>query len=101
MSQEHVVLPIRTNIIIYFALLLLLVLTVAIAYVDLGPAGLPIAMSIATVKAVLIMMYFMHVKFSKPLVWIFATAAFFWLAILLVFSLNDYISRGWIEVLGK
>ena len=76
-------------------------LTVAVAYVDLGPLGLPVAMCIATVKAALILMYFMHVKFNPPLVWIFSTAAFFWLLILLALTFNDFLTRGWLEVLGK
>ncbi len=100
MSQQHV-LSIRTNVTIFVILLALLVLTVAIAYVDLGPLGLPVAMSIATVKAALILMYFMHVKFNPPLVWVFSTAAFFWLLILLAFSFNDFLTRGWLGFLGK
>lgn len=110
MSQEHV-LSIRTNVIIYLVLLGLLVLTVAVAFVDprslgfspgVGPMiGLAIAMTIATVKATLILMYFMHVKFNPPLIWIFSTGAFFWLLILLALSFNDFLTRGWFGVLGK
>jgi cytochrome c oxidase subunit 4 len=101
MSSEPHVLSIRTNVTIFVILLALLVLTVAVAYVDLGPLGLPVAMAIATVKAALILMYFMHVKFNPPLVWIFSTAAFFWLLILLAFSFNDFLTRGWLSFLGK
>ncbi len=43
----------------------------------------------------------MHVRFSNRLTWVFSTAAFFWLAILLVFSLADYASRGWLDIEGK
>lgn len=100
MSQEHT-LSIRMNVTIFAILLALLVLTVAVAYVDLGPLGLPVAMAIATVKAALILMYFMHVKFNPPLVWIFSSAAFFWLLILLALTFNDFLTRGWLQVLGK
>ncbi len=100
MSQAHV-LSIRTHLVVYFALLGLLVLTIAVAYVDLGPVGLAVAMAIAVTKAVIIMLYFMHVKFSSPLIWIFAGASFFWLFFLAILSFNDYLSRGWLDVLGK
>jgi cytochrome c oxidase subunit 4 len=48
------------------------------------------------VKAVLILLYFMHVRFSSKLVWIFAVAGFVWLAILIGLTLNDYITRSWL-----
>jgi cytochrome c oxidase subunit 4 len=81
--------------------MVLLFLTIAVAFVDLGVLGVPVAMTIATVKAILILLYFMHVKFSDKLVWIFSTAAFFWLVFLLLLVLGDYASRDWLDVLGK
>lgn len=98
--SQHVI-SVRTNLIVFAALMVLLVLTVAVAYLDLGPLGLAIAMAIATVKAVLIILYFMHVRFSSPLTWVFSGAAFFWLTIMFIFTLNDYLSRGWLELAGK
>jgi cytochrome c oxidase subunit 4 len=100
-ATEHHIVPIRTNVVIYLLLLGLLVLTYAVAMVDLGPLGVPVALAIATVKAVIILMYFMHVKFSPPLIKLFSTAAFFWMIILLAFSFNDYWTRAWLAVLGK
>lgn len=99
MSQH--VLSVRTNVIVFLALMVLLVLTVAVAFLDLGNLGLAIAMTIAVIKALLILLYFMHVRFSSPLTWIFSGAAFFWLAIMFALTLNDYLTRGWLELAGK
>jgi cytochrome c oxidase subunit 4 len=99
MSQH--VLSLRTYYTIFAILMVLLFLTIAVAYVDLGVLGVPVAMTIATVKAILILLYFMHVKFSDKLVWIFSTAAFFWLVFLLLLVLGDYASRDWLAILGK
>ena len=99
MSQH--ILPLRTYFTIFFALLGLLILTVGAAYVDLGRANLLVAMGIATVKALLILLFFMHVKFSSRLTWIFAGSAFFWLLIFFVLSFNDYQTRAWFPLPGK
>lgn len=98
--SDHAI-PVRTNLIIFAALLALLGATVGMAYVDLGYLNFSVAMAIATTKAVLIMLYFMHLRYSAPLTWVAAVAAFLWLGILLVLSLSDYLSRGWLEVVGK
>jgi cytochrome c oxidase subunit 4 len=99
-AHEHVV-PLRTNLIVFAALMGLLVLTVAVAFLDLGAVGLAIAMAIATIKAVLIILYFMHVRYGGRLQWIFASAAFFWLAILILITMSDYATRGWPGIAGK
>ena len=100
MAHEHVI-SARTNWVIYLLLMGLLVLTIAVAYVDLGPFGVPVALTIATVKAVLILLYFMHVRYSNKLVWIFSAATIYWLLILLALSFNDFWARGWFGALGK
>ncbi len=93
--------PLRTYFIIYFALLGLMTLTVIAALFDLGAANFGVAMAIATVKMVLIILYFMHVRYSDKLTWVFSTAAFLWLLIFIIGTLNDYFSRGFLEVPGK
>jgi cytochrome c oxidase subunit IV len=94
--MNHVTLPLRTYFVIYVALLVLLALTVGAAYLDLGPWGAVIALIIALIKALLVILYFMHVRYSHPLVWLFAGAGFLWLVILLAGTLQDYLSRGWV-----
>lgn len=99
MSQH--VFSVRTNINVFIALMLLLVVTIAVAYLDLGNVGLLVAMFIATIKAALILLYFMHLRFSPPLTWVFSLAALFWLLILFFLTLNDYITRGWLVLADK
>ena len=69
-------------------------LTVAAAYVDLGPLSTPVAMAIAIVKALLVLAFFMHLKLSNRLVWIFASAGFLWLALLIGFTVVEVRTRG-------
>lgn len=83
---------------IYVALLILLVLTVGAAYVHLGVFNPVIAMAIAIAKACLIILYFMHIRYSGRIRWIFAGVGFFWLAILLVLAMTDYLTRGWLPL---
>ncbi|RUL89569.1 cytochrome C oxidase subunit IV family protein [Tautonia sociabilis] len=95
MSQH--VFTIKTNLIIFAILMVLLVVTVGVAYLELGVLEIPIALTIAVVKAVLIMLYFMHLRYSSRLTWLFAGSGTLWLLILLAFSLSDFLSRGWIS----
>jgi cytochrome c oxidase subunit IV len=78
-------------------LALLLVLTVAAARLDLGIWNVPIALAIAFAKAILIVLFFMHVRYGSPLVRLFAAGGFFWLLIMLAFILTDVQARlvGW------
>ena len=85
----------RTYFINGMALLVFLALTIGAAYLDLGPLNTVVAMLISLTKAILIALFFMQLRYSKPLLWIFAGAGFFWLGIMLVLALGDYLSRGW------
>ena len=76
------------------ALLLLFILTVAVAYVDLGALNIYIAVTIAVIKATLVVLYFMHVRYHTRLTWIFASAGFLWLIILFSLTLSDYATRS-------
>lgn len=96
MSQH--VFSIRTNLIIFAILMALLVVTVVVALgFDFGIFEIPIAMTIALVKAVLIMLYFMHLKFSSKLTWLFAGSGTLWLLILIAFTLSDFLGRNWVS----
>lgn len=85
----------RTYLINGVALLGFLALTIAAAYVNLGPLNTIVALGISLAKGALILLFFMHLRYGKPLMWIFAGAGFFWLGIMLVLALSDYITRGW------
>jgi cytochrome c oxidase subunit 4 len=82
---------------VFAALMVLLVATVVVVEVDLGRLNFPVAVSIASIKALLIILFFMHVRYSQPLIWLVAFSAFFWLAILFSITITDYIARDWID----
>jgi cytochrome c oxidase subunit IV len=93
--MEHVIVPTRTYVAIFAALMAFTAITVAVAFIDLGLLNPVVALSIAVVKATLVVLFFMHLKYSSRLVWIVGGAAIFWLGILLVLLLSDYATRGW------
>src|SRR5687768_3372844 len=70
-----------TYTIVFAALMVLLVVTVVAAFIDLGEANMIVAMIIATVKAALVVLYFMHVKFASRLTKVFVVASCLWLVI--------------------
>ncbi len=92
--SQHIV-PIKVYLAIFLALLAFTALTVRVAFVDLGPLNVVVAMTIATIKAVIVALYFMHVRYSSHLTKLFVSAGVVWLAILLVLTSSDYLSRGW------
>ncbi len=77
-------------LLIYCLLLALLIATVSAASVDMGPWNVVTALVIAVVKALLVILFFMHVRHSSRLTWIFAGAAFLWLTLLLGLTLSEY-----------
>ena len=97
-EHDHIV-PVWIYVSILIALMLLLTLTLAVAFVDLdakfhsGYWNMGVAVFIAICKAFLIILFFMHVKYSGHIVWAFAGAAFVWLGILLTLTLADYMTR--------
>ncbi|MGD0182134.1 MAG: cytochrome C oxidase subunit IV family protein [Terriglobales bacterium] len=79
---------------IWIALLCLTVITAAVSFVDLGPLNTVVALVIATVKALLVVLFFMHVKYtSEKLTKIVIVSAIFWLFLLLALSMADYATR--------
>jgi cytochrome c oxidase subunit 4 len=98
--SQHIT-PVRTYRAVFVALLLLLVATVGASFLPLGAWHFPIAMTFAVAKAVLIVLIFMHVLHSHRLTMIVALAGFLWLGIMLALTLSDYLSRGWLKIIGK
>ena len=93
MSLEHVV-PIRTYLVIFLALIVGTALTTAIAFVDLGALNVVVMLLIAFVKATLVILFFMHVKFTNRITQIAAASGFAWLVILIGLTLSDVLMRG-------
>jgi len=98
-EHEHHVQPVSTYFAVYIALVVLLVLTVGAAFVHFGPLNNAIALGIAVLKAVLVILFFMGIKYSSRLTWVWACAGFAFLIILLM-TVGDYITRNWESVHG-
>ena len=96
--SEHIV-SVRVYLVIFFALLIGTFLTVVAAFYDFPwQLNTIIALTIASIKATLVVLYFMHVRYSSRLVWVIVTSALFWLAILFALTLSDYFTRDWLRV---
>jgi cytochrome c oxidase subunit 4 len=92
--SEHI-LPTRVYYTIFAVLMFCTYLTWQIAYFDLGPFNTIAALVIAIFKAVLVILFFMHVKYSSRLTWVVVIGAVFWLGIMLALTMGDYLTRGW------
>lgn len=96
-TTEHIISS-KTYIGIWAALMCLTVLTASVSFIDLGPFNTVVCLIIATIKALLVVLFFMHVKYtSEKLTKTVIVAAIFWLLILLFLSLADYSTRGMIH----
>ncbi len=91
---EHIV-PTRVYYAIFGILMLCTYLTVQIAFFDLGTMNTVAALVIAVFKATLVILFFMHVKYSTRLTWAVVVGSVFWLGILLALTMGDYLTRGW------
>jgi len=98
--SEHVV-PRKVYFAIFTLLILFTALTVAAATRDLGPFNTPIALGIATLKATLVVLYFMHVRYNPRLIWLAIGLGVAWLGVLLIVTLSDYTTRGLLPFPGK
>src|SRR5690242_19527153 len=85
---------------VFAALVALTAITVAVSYVDLGPASVVVALAIASLKALLVLLFFMHLRESSGLTWVVALGGFFWLGILITLTMSDVLTRGWLPVAG-
>ena len=96
MKSEHVV-SIKLYSAIFGALLVMTLATAGAAFIDLGGnLNTVVAMLIAACKALLVILFFMHVRYSSRLTWVFVGAGFFWLMILLSLTLADVLTRRWL-----
>ncbi len=93
--MAHVVVSPKTYVAVFAALLVLTGLTTTVAFYDLGLLNPVVALSIAILKGTLVVLFFMHLRYSSRLIWIVAGASIFWLGILLVLLMSDYVARGW------
>jgi cytochrome c oxidase subunit IV len=88
------IVPKKTLYGVWLALLALLLLTWGLAQFDLHHFNVAAALGIAMLKMLLVILFFMHVKYKPPLTWIFVAAGFIWLLIMFDLTLSDYMTRG-------
>jgi cytochrome c oxidase subunit 4 len=93
-GEHHIVTPIQYAM-VFATLLVFTGLTVVAAYVDLGIFNPVIALAIACFKAVIVILFFMHVKYQSNLIKMTIASGFFTFGVLIVMTLSDYISRAW------
>lgn len=86
--------PKSTYYAIFGALMVLTIVTIAVAYRPLGSWNFPVAISIAITKATLVILFFMHAKYSSRLTKLFVGTAFFFLFVMLALTMTDNLSRG-------
>jgi len=99
--STHIVQP-RVYVTIFLALMLGTTLTVIAAFYDFpGPLNVVVALTIAVVKATLVVLFFMHVRYSGKLIWLVICSALFWLGIMFALTISDYWTRMWLVPLGS
>src|SRR5580658_9571835 len=92
--SSHVV-PVKTYVAIFLALLTLTAVTTYVSFIDLGRMNTVVALAIAVTKMLLVIFFFMHVKYSSRLTKLTIVAAFFWFGLLITFTLADVFTRQW------
>jgi len=97
-ANEHAHPTLKTYFAVFAALMLFTALTVWAAFQHLGAWNTPVALAIAVTKATLVILFFMHVRYSPKLTAIVISASLLWLAMLFVITLSDYLSRSWLPI---
>jgi len=97
--SEHIVSP-KSYVAVFLALLALTATTTAVAFVDLGPWNTVVALGIAFIKATLVVLIFMHIRWSSSLSRVVIAGGLLWLAILFALTLSDFVTRGWLPIYG-
>jgi cytochrome c oxidase subunit 4 len=90
-----------TYVWVLVALMVATVVTTAVAYVDLGPFSVVVALAIACTKMILVALFFMHIRHSTKLTKLVVVGGLLWLLILLLLTLTDFATRGILGVPGK
>jgi cytochrome c oxidase subunit 4 len=93
MNEHAHIVPAKLYVAIFATLMVLTTTTVWIAFHDFGIFNIVMAMSIAVSKATLVVLYFMHVRWSSRLIWVVVGAGMVWLVILLALTMSDYLTR--------
>jgi cytochrome c oxidase subunit 4 len=101
-SADHSnALPVSTCIAVYLTLLALTAITVGAAFLDMSFLNTPVALGIASAKALLVMYFFMELRHSERVNWVVMGSSFVFLGIMILLTMSDMIGRGWLGVPGK
>jgi cytochrome c oxidase subunit 4 len=95
MSGHHIA-PKRLYYAVFLALIVGTALTVFVAMFDLGVFNNLVMLTVACTKALLVVLFFMHVRWGSRLTWVVAGSGFVWLLIMFGLTMSDYLSRGWV-----
>ncbi len=93
---EHIV-PRTTYLTIFVILIALTAMSIFVAYLDLGRVNVIVALTIAGIKALLVALFFMHVRYSARLTQVVVVGGVFWLMIMFALTMSDYLTRGWLS----
>ncbi|HEY7389452.1 MAG TPA: cytochrome C oxidase subunit IV family protein [Bryobacteraceae bacterium] len=99
-TSEHID-SVKTYAAVLVTLLALTVITTLVAFVDLGNFSVVVALAIAVTKMLLVALFFMHVRYSTKLTRLVIVGGLLWLAILLLLTLSDFFTRGWLGTPGR
>ncbi len=94
------ILPKKTYWIVWIVLELLLGAIYGLSRISMGPGDVIIPLFLAAIETLLVLLYFMHVRFSEQLIWIIVVAGFLWLAVFVDLTMSDYLTRGYVWWLG-
>jgi cytochrome c oxidase subunit 4 len=99
MVETHIT-PVKTYVIVAAALVALTLTTIGVSYLPLGPWHVIVSLAIATIKATLVVIFFMHARYSGPLTRIVIIVALVWFGIMILGTVDDYVTRTWLSVPG-
>lgn len=100
--MAETIVPQKTYVVVWAVLMCLTALTATLSLINLHRWSTVIAIGIAVGKAALVIAFFMHLRYEKQrMIWVWATVSAVWLTVLLVLTMNDYVTRGFLRVPGK
>jgi len=99
-APEHID-SVKTYVVVFLALIAATLITTAVAFVDLGPFSVVVALAIAVCKMLLVALFFMHVRYSTKLTRLVLLGGALWMFILLGMTYTDFGSRTWMGVPGR
>jgi cytochrome c oxidase subunit 4 len=95
--MSQLIVPVKTYVVVFSGLLGLTLLTTGVAFIDLGALNTVVALVVAFCKMLLVILFFMHLRYSDGLIRVVLLAAFFWLALLISLTMSDYRTRSWTQ----